>query len=159
MFTKFADWFRRRKEPEAPPEDIFERITNNLEVLTNGLIHKYSVRKAMAIKVILSSKNPTMLGKWTQDAGFVVDSESYVPENWKSGTRTLKEYTLDDFMSTKRYTIDPTWWLADNKGRIDRMLAAFAKLQPDDLEYYQRNYNSVIGDVDAILQGMVQACS
>lgn len=141
--------------PEPPqPDDIFARIELNLGALNHDVINQYSVRKAMGIRVRLASKSPKELSEWLSNAGRVVEKNEYVPEPWKASVRVQDNFVLDNWFTHEGYIVDPKAWLAENQPRINRLLKAFKKLEDDDLDYYQRNYNSVLLDTDFLLIGM-----
>lgn len=159
MWNALKDLFGFSQPTVPIPEDIHSRIEFNLGVLTDEVMKTYSVRKAMSIRLRMSSKSPKELSDWLSETGRIVDTAAYVPEPWKAGIRVEESYILDDYMSHGGYVVDMKSWYANNQPRIKRIVKAFKKLEEDDRDYYQRMYNSVLRDVDAILTGIKAACN
>lgn len=157
MFTLFKSFFSRGKEEQ--PADIFERIEHNLKELSNEIIITYKVKKAMSIRMTMSSSGPRELGNWLADSSRIVDTQEYVPESWKNALRVEREIILDDFMTHNGYVIDIAQWMNQNKPKIVRLLKGFSVLDIDDREYFQRNYTSVLRDVDTLLTSVAKACN
>ena len=154
MLKRLWGWLNP-PEPEPPqPTDLFNRIELNLGALNHDLIQRYSVRKAMSVTVVLSSPSPKVLSEWLSNASRVVDKNEYVPEPWKQTVRTEESYVLDNWFTDKGYLVDVRQWLEENQPRMTRLMKGFRKLEQDDVEYYQRNYNSVLRDIDSLLIGM-----
>lgn len=159
MWNTLKDFFGFAKPEVQIPEDIHSRIEHNLGVLSDEVIKRYSPRKAMTVRLKLSSKSPKQLSEWLSECGRTVDTEAYVPEAWKSAVRVEDFYVLDDYMTESGYVVDMKAWFADNKPRMNRIVAGFQKLPEEDRDYYQRMYNSVLRDVDSMLTGIVAACN
>lgn len=159
MWNALKDFFGFSKPVVQIPEDIYSRIEFNLGVLNHEVIKRYSVRKAMTVRLKLSSTSPKQLSDWLAECGRIVDTEAYVPEAWKSAVRVEDFYVLDDYMTEAGYVVDMKTWFADNNPRMQRVAKAFKKLPEEDRDYYQRMYNSVLRDVDSILTGIVTACN
>lgn len=152
-------WARWRSKPDTPkPTDIIDRLNLATRSLTHEVIAQYSVQKAMSITLRISSNGPHELAEWVQNAGRVVDNTDYVPDLWKGAVRVGRQVVLDDFLTHHGYAVDFAQWYAALKPKLDRLLTGFAKLDDADREYYQRNYNSVLGDMDALLEGVLAAC-
>jgi hypothetical protein len=156
MFTLFKSLFSSREKKE--PTDIYERIEYNLKELSNEVINAYKVKKAMAIRMTMSSSGPRELGNWLTESSRIVDTQEYVPESWKNALRVEGEIILDDFMTHNGYVIDMAQWMNQNKPKIVRLLKGFSVLDIDDREYFQRNYTSVLRDVDTLLTSVAKAC-
>ncbi len=158
MLTKLlARW---RRQPDAPkPTDIFARLDLAVRSLNDEVIARYSVQKAMSITLRVSSASPRELAEWVRNAARVVDNADYVPDLWKGAVRVERTIVLDDFLTHHGYTVDFGPWYTTLKPKIDRLLKGFAKLDEADREYYQRNYNSVLRDLDAVLEGVLAACA
>lgn len=159
MFALIRNFFLGVETPVPQPTDIIERIEHNLKGISDETIKRYNVRKAMSIKVTMSSTGPRVFAQWLSDSSRVVDLEEYIPDVWKGAVRVENTYNLDDFMTHNGYVVNVTEWLHTNKPRIARLVSGFNKLKKVDRDYYQRNYNSVLRDVDAFLQGVLDACN
>lgn len=154
MLKQLWTWLNPPPPEPPPPDDIFARIEHNLGVLTHDVMSKYNVRKAMQTTVTLSSKTPKELAEWLSNASRIVAKNEYVPEPWKAGVRVEDFYVLDNWFTYDGFIVDPATWLKENQPRITRLLKAFKKLEDDDKEYYQRNYNSVLRDTDFLISGI-----
>jgi hypothetical protein len=165
MWTQLKAWLGLLPPVEQPviepppPLDLFGRIEYNLGVLHDGQLQTYSVRQAMVTRLTMFSKDPVELSNWIAEAGRIVDTQTYVPEHWKSAVRQEMPFTLDDYMTHIGYVVDAKQWFTFNHSKITRLLEGFYKLDAGDDEYYNRMYTSVLRDVDTILEGMLSACN
>lgn len=156
MLSRIKEFLGLKKPEITQPVDQLARITTNLGALTNGLINTYNARKAISESLVLSSKSPAELSKWLSESSRISDTLDNVPEKWKTTLRIEKPVLLDDYFTDRGYVVDISQWLDLNKPRIERLVEAFQKMDSADRPYYQRNYNSVLRDTDALLAALVR---
>lgn len=159
MWNKLKDMLGFSQPVVPTPDDMHLRIEHNLGVLTDAVLDRYSVRKAMSVRLRMSSATPKELSDWLSATGRIVDTAAYVPEPWKAGVRVERMTILDDYMTHEGYVISLPTWFEANKPRIARIVKAFQKLEEDDRDYYGRMYNSVLRDIDSLLTGIKAACN
>lgn len=159
MWNKIKTLVGLTKPAVKPPLDMMERIEHNLGLLTNEVIDRYSTRKAMTIRLVLSSETPKDLREWLSTAGRVMSTEDYPSEAWKAGVRIERVIMLDDYMTHEGYVVRFPLWFEENRPRMKRIIDAYKQLDAFDRDYYQRMYNSVLRDMDALLKGALIACN
>lgn len=159
MWKKIKTLIGLTKPAAQPPLDMMARIEHNLGLLTNDVIDRYSARKAMTIRLILSSETPKELRDWLSTTGHVMSTGDYPSDTWKAGVRIERVITLDDYMTHEGYIVNLPVWFEENRPRMKRILTAYAAADADNREYYQRMYNSVLRDMDALLKGALIACT
>lgn len=160
MFKRVVSWLWPKAEVAPIPTEIIDRIDHFLGALNDETLARYKVRKSMSIKITMASADPIVLETWMTNVAKTVETNTYVDEAWKTTVRVRSESTLDDYLTYTQFTVPPDKWMTLNKPRIARLVKAFRSLEyDDDQDYYQRNYNSVLHDVDILLQGIHTACN
>lgn len=159
MWNKIKTLLGLTKPAVQPPLDMIERIEHNLGLLTNEVIDRYSIRKSLNIRVVLSSETPKELREWLSTTGRVMSNVDYPSEVWKAGVRIERGIILDDYMTHEGYVVRFPVWFEENRPRMERIIKAIHKLDEVDREYYQRIYNSVLRDMDSLLKGALIACN
>jgi hypothetical protein len=154
MWNWLRSFFKRRKVRtelkviEAVEDDT--GIGKAIDLLDQLDLSRYTIREALGHRVMTYSTDVAQLLEWVSGMHLVVTEGHYVPDKWKTMSRSANSKILDDYLSEDRHDVHPRVFVAQARNKLMQVHTKLGEMtSEEDLfqkRYYQRQYRAVIDD-------------
>lgn len=151
MWQAFKKWLSGDKPEPTNGETIYESLLNQLGDIDEIIKRDFIPPKSRGIRIHVGSENLENLSNLLIDAASVVSSQGYFSASWKTPV-TYRDITFEEFIADGDHLLHPLDWVREHHHYIVKLLDAFMKMDPADVEYYQRKSNFVIEDLLTVIK-------